>query len=186
MGRGRELERNHQANLFQFVVNAKGARELNMPQLKKQELFSWERCSRWHAEMWCTQEKTMPSNLRTPAFHSSRRGNDCLILWYFVLWFDPSAMCVCWAKIGWGEHWERGAREKREPCLLSPLGWCCFWRRSPSRLQALGQSFTLFLDSVWLMWKCWVFWAGDCLPSGVVLLLWRWNKYRSTEVRNLQ
>lgn len=166
---------NHHTNLFQ-LLNEKRA-EQNVPQLKKQccipWLFSWEWCfwGRWWAEVWWAQ-KTTPSNLRALAFLLLGGWNDCLCRILISVW-SSSALCVCWAKSGRVEHWERETwGEEGTTSVVSTLK-VLPQRRSSSRLQAPGPELKLRLDSVWLMGKYWVFWIGAYLPSGVVLLLWR-------------
>lgn len=170
-----EPGRNHHTNLFQ-LLNEKRA-EQNVPQLKKQcctqWLFSWERCFWGGDGQRCGRRRPLlPTSGHWLFF--SLEGEMVVLLCpvLFSVW-SPSALCVSWAKTGRVEHWEGETwGEEGTTSVVSTLK-VLPWRRSPSRLQAPGPDLKLCLDSVRLMWKYWVFWAGAYLPSGVVLLLWR-------------
>ena len=61
----------------------------------------------------------------------------------------PSALCICWAKIGQGEHWERGTRERKGTmsALSPPVVLLLEKVRESPRPQAPGL-LRLFLDSL--------------------------------------
>lgn len=124
---GEELDRNHQANLFQLVVNEKDARELNVSQLKKQSCAQWlflgvvGAPGWWQTEVWWTQEKTTPSNnsghwLFTPRGKWLSCSLECFAL------FCSALLCVC-AELRQGDMstGKAGCREEGSVSVVSAL-----------------------------------------------------------------